>query len=140
MSWGGLDPDAVKPVGRQPALRVYTPSKPNPWHGTIIDYEVVNYAQTGGERFTGQQVCTLHEMELNPATVEVITVKRQPSSREWGVPRVGELPDVFAFDCPVIERRRDGKIKVISPSGNLNWIEPTGWVSPPSTRPYRGGY
>ncbi len=140
MSWGRLDPDAMTPVGRQPALRVSTPSGPNPWHGTIIGYEVVGSAQVGGERFTGEQGRTLREMGLDPDTVEVITVRRQATPREWGNPDTGCLPDVFAFECPVVGRRRDGKIKVISPIGNLNWIESTGWTSPPKTTPHRGFY
>lgn len=140
MSWNRPDPDAVVPVGRQPALRYYRPSGPNPWHGSILGYEVANSAQIGGERFTTEQTETMREMGLDPAAVEAITVKRQATRREWGNPRIGELPDVFSFDCPVIGRRTDGKIKVIAPLGVAKWIEATGWVKPPSKSIYRGFY
>ena len=136
----GLDPDAMTPVGRQPALRVYTPSNPNPWHGSIIGGREENSAIVGGERFTYEQTRTLEEMGIDPATVEVITVKRQATAKEWGNPDLGCLPDVFAFECPVLVRRADGKIKVISPIGNKNWVEATGWTSPPRKYPHRGFY
>jgi len=138
----GLDPNRVEPIGRQPARRFCTPSKPNPWYGDIVGGTKVLHAEVGGERFTAQQAAALRERANDPLTIATITVKRQATLREaneacW---RVGELRPVFAFECPVIGRGRGGKLMVIAPAGDIKWIEGDGWAEPPSWRPNMGGY
>jgi hypothetical protein len=36
----------------------------------------------------------------------------------------------FGIEAPVLERRRDGKVKIISPAGHRVWISGDGWAGP----------
>lgn len=140
MSWGRVNPDDIEVIGRQPATRIIIPSKPNPWYGTIVGYERDNLAQKGGRRFTEEQERALIERGMDPLTCETITVKRQACGVTEITPMLNTVQPVFAFDCPVIGRRKDGKIKIIAPIGDAKFVRADGWAHPPKTRPYQGFY
>ncbi len=135
MRYGHEDPD-LPPIGRQPKVRYITPSKPNPWYGTIDGYAESEFAQVGGARFTLEQQYGLACRGLVADTVETITAKRQATDREMWWP-AGQLPPVFAFECPVVGRHHDGRLRVISPSGTEKLIREDGWTSWPKTKPRR---
>jgi len=127
------DPD-TPPVGRQPTHPRLVPSKPYPWYGSIRGAEPGQLGVTGGDRFTEQQKAALIEQGRDVPTAEGMLVKRQANDNEldWGLYR---LPPVYAFECPVIGRRKDGKVKVISPSGVIKYVGADGWAHRPFLRP-----
>ena len=140
----GWDPDAMEPIGRQPARCYVTPSKPYPWYGGIVGGKpnertadlMADSAIVGGERFTRQQTVELINRRMDAAGPTVLG-KRQATDREL-VCGPGQMPAVFAFECPVIRRRTDGAILVISPSGQALHVCADGWVKPPRRRPRAG--
>lgn len=123
-----LDPN-TPPVGRQPATPVIIPSKRQPWYGAIIE----------GHRFTRQQENELIKLGADIATAEAMTVKRQATDREYCWP-TSQLPPVFAFECPVLAKRADGRFKVIAPSGERKIVFADGWAHRPKRRPSMGFY
>ena len=108
------------PVGRQPDIKLVTPSSVNPWYGTIVE----------GRPFTKEQEAQLISRGIGPVGCEAIEVRRNATDREfyWGI---GQRPPFFAFQCPVIGRMADGRIKVISPSGFPKIVLRDGWVTRP---------
>lgn len=102
---------------RQPATIIITPSASQPWYGTAAE----------GDRYTRQQLYHMVQRGMNPATAEAITVKREATSKEMWWP-IGEAPPIFEFDCPIISRRRDGKLNVLTPSGDVKAVLDDGWV------------
>jgi hypothetical protein len=124
-----------RPIGRQPFLSKVAPSKPNPWYGTIEHGEVVHEASapiaiTGGSRFTVEQLHAMAVAGIKPDTAEVMQVRRQAcKSNELFVP-LGELPPVFAFDCPVLDLHGE-KVRVIAPSGQRKLVAQDGWALRP---------
>ncbi len=109
-----------QPLKRQPDQIYIVPSKPNAWYGDWNE----------GERFSGYQLLAMRSLDLDPATVEVITVRRQATDREMWWP-IGSPPPVFAFECPVIHRRADGKVRVIAPAGMVKLVRADGWAGFP---------
>ena len=107
---------------RQPDKLVITPSGQSPW---------VGFPEAAGDRFTAAQAYWMRARGLDPAACEAITVFREATSREmyWGA---GCAPPVFQFDCPVLGRRADGKVKVLAPSGEGKFVLANGWVRLPS--------
>jgi hypothetical protein len=118
----------TKPVilGRQPVTCYITPSKPNPWYGTIVGGVVARVAVSGGEQFTAEQSHALSERGLDAGEVETITVTRNATTRELYWPSSGRAPQ-FQFDCPVICRRKD-RVQIISPSGMIEWVDASGFA------------
>lgn len=131
------NPD-TPPIGRQGYHCHWTPSgkAPSPWFGTIINGIKNRAAQEGGERFTREQLYELNARGLDPETVETMTVKRQATQDEVWFARTS-MPPVFAFDCPVIGKGTEGRIRVIAPGGPTKLVQPDGWAKPPRTRPER---
>ncbi len=126
-----------EPSGRQPDVLHITPSKPNPWYGTIVP----------GEKFTAEQMAELAARRLS--CVEMITVRREATDREMYWP-IGAWAPVYAFDCPVIGQRVEkftidgrqitlARPKVIAPNGEAKLIRADGWVRRPSRSPKGGG-
>ncbi|MBB5697024.1 hypothetical protein [Sphingomonas yantingensis] len=107
-----------KVVGRQPATPRVIPSHPNPWYGGIVD----------GDPFTTQQRAELSRLSIDPAAVERMTVRRNASDAEMWWP-AGSLPPVYQFECPVLGRRADGRVRIISPSGMGKLVFADGWVT-----------
>lgn len=113
-------------LGRQPATCYITPSKPNPWYGSIIGGVKGKLAVTGGERFTAEQTAAMREQGFDPGQDEVITITRNATTRELYWPK-GSPPPQFQFDCPVL-CRRNGHVKILSPSGLIEWVGPDGFA------------
>lgn len=109
---------------RQPDMLVITPSNQSPW---------VGHVDAPDDRFTRAQLYQMGQRGMVPETVEAITVYREATSREMWWPTGAPAP-VFQFDCPVLERRRDGKVKVMAPSGEGKFVLANGWVREPSRR------
>lgn len=107
-------------IGRQPAVMMVTPSAPYAWYGTIRDER----------RFTEQQIGKLITAGKDPLTCEAIEVRRNATDREHYWP-IGSLPPYFAFECPVVTRLADGRIKIIAPSGENKIVLRDGWVTRP---------
>jgi hypothetical protein len=104
-----------KIIGRQPEVMLVTPSKPNLWYGSI----------RGDDPLTAQQRRELAKSSVDPDQVERITVTRKATRNEAYWSRFDETP-LFRFECPIIRRRRDGQIEVISPSGLPALVQPDG--------------
>jgi len=104
-------------IGRQPETLYVTPSKPNPWYGTIID----------GRPLTAQQYRAMTDAGLHPTHCETITVTRNATTREMYWPKGSAAPQ-YQFECPVLARGRDGSIKIISPSGLTETVSADGFV------------
>ena len=109
-------------MGRQPAVIYIAPSKQQPWYGAIVP----------DQRFTAQQLAQLDKRGLDPATVGVLTVRRNATTSEMYWP-LGSLPPVYAFDCPVITHGAD-RVTVIAPDGSTRKVYPDGWTTPPPKR------
>ncbi|MCC2978823.1 hypothetical protein [Sphingomonas sp. IC4-52] len=100
-------------VGRQPETLFITPSKPNPWYGSIVE----------GDSLTAQQRTVLSTREIDQSAVEIVTVYRQATTRELWWPST-QLPPLYAFECPVISRQSDGFVKVVAPFGDVKRVIP----------------
>ncbi|QBE91463.1 hypothetical protein DRN02_005075 [Sphingomonas paucimobilis] len=127
------DPN-TPPIGRQPDKRAVQISGRYPWYGDIRGYSVEGGAQVGGERWTREQVMAIMRLGLDPLTCEAMTVRRQSTPGEWWV-GLNALPVVFAFDCPIVQRMKSGRIKVIAPNGDFKFVLPDGWGHRPFRRP-----
>ena len=127
------DPN-TPPIGRQPSVRQVAPSIRTPWYGNVTGYREVHGIQVDGDRWTTQQAAAILSRGLDPLTCEAMTVRRQAVGEEVWTP-VGQLPAVFAFDCPIIQQMADGQIKVIAPDGEPKIVRADGWGHPPRRRP-----
>ncbi|KQN12028.1 hypothetical protein [Sphingomonas sp. Leaf28] len=120
-------------IGRQPATYLITPSKPRPaWYGTIEGGEKTGFGGhsiTGGKRFTNEQARECISRGLDVLTAPAITVKRNSSIDEIWSGAHGPRP-VYQFECPIIRRMADGRVRVIAPSGVEKIVEADGWTSP----------
>ncbi|MDO7841112.1 hypothetical protein [Sphingomonas immobilis] len=114
---------------RQPDRIQITPSASQPWYGWCDE----------GQRFTRAQLHGMKHRGIDPETVEAITVKRSATSREMWWPTNQAAP-VFEFDCPVMSRRRDGRLNIMAPSGEIKPVEADGWVKRPKARPAWKGF
>jgi hypothetical protein len=117
-------------IGRQPSCIRVTPSKePSPWYGAIVGGEKTGFdghSITGGQRFTEQQVAQLIKRGADILTAPAITVRRNAHEIYHNFL---ELPGVYEFDCPVVHRRADGRVRVIAPSGAEKIVEGDGWTT-----------
>lgn len=106
------------PVGRQPETVQIVPSRPNPWYGGIVD----------GDELTRQQRWAIGQRNLGDAPL--VTVRRLASSREyWWPTGTGKTQrPYFEFQCPIARRRRDGRIYVVAPGGEVKLVQADGWV------------
>ncbi|KTF68655.1 hypothetical protein ATB93_13090 [Sphingomonas sp. WG] len=108
---------------RQRDKIVIAPSNQSPW---------VGWLDAPGDRFTRAQVGAMKGNGIDPDTHGVfVTVFREATSREMYWPR-GVAPPVFQFDCPVLSVTRDGRLRVIAPSGDVKIVLRNGWVKEPS--------
>lgn len=103
---------------RQPDTIVINPSRSYPWYG----------CWTEGDRLTHGQRAALASRAIDADTVEIITVRRHATTQEMWWP-TNQPPPVFEFDCPVLGRQRDGRIRIIAPSGEQALIEGDGWTT-----------
>lgn len=107
---------------RQPPASVIAPSNQSPWVGRV---------ERADDRFTTTQLYYMARLgRTADEPGECITVFREATQREMYWAR-GEAPPVYQFDCPVIGRRRDGKVHVIAPGGDKKWVFRNGWVDQP---------
>ena len=95
-----------------------TPSNINPWRG----------ARKSGARWTNDQLRMMALAGIDPETAEAITVRSAVTDRDMWMPR-GAARHVFVFECPVLKRRADGKVLVISPAGFRKWVYADGSIS-----------
>lgn len=113
-------------LGRQPDLVRITPSKPYPvWCGSIVE----------GDNLTAQQRLAIGTRGLNPDTIEIVTVYRQADCRNEVVCPTNSPRPEYAFDCPVLARFADGRVKVLTPRGEAKIVvEEAGrlWASKPT--------
>ena len=119
-------------LGRQPDVIRITPSKPYPtWSGSIVE----------SDNLTVEQRMAIAQLGLNPDAIEIVTVHRQADCfSEVVCPANSPRPE-FAFDCPVLSRGSDGRVKVIAPRGVAKFVtEEAGrlWATKP-TGLYRHG-
>lgn len=116
-------------IGRQPARILVTPSAtPYAWYGSIrggMKTGFGDHSITGGDRFTEQQVEGLISRGLDVLTAPAITVRRNAGDREMSWSFL-ELPPVYEFECPILSRRADGRVRVIAPSGAEQLVEADG--------------
>jgi hypothetical protein len=106
-----------------PACFIVTPSKaPSPWIGTWGP----------GARYSHEQLHTMVVRGLNPETAEAIRVKRKAVSSETWWP-TGPAP-VHEYDCPIIQRRADGRLTVLAPAGITTLVFADGWARQPKKR------
>ena len=128
--------DPNKPaVARQPLTAFWIPSKPkDPWFGTIRGAAQNKFGWEGGDRFTVEQEEAMIRLNIDIPTAKSMMVKRQANQAEiWT--GSGRLPEVFEFECPLapVKPRVDGRVRIISPAGQLQWVMPDGWAH----RPFR---
>jgi len=83
-----------------------------------------------GARYSDAQLYEMVVRGLSPDTAEAIRVMR-PASRDetwWGV----DLPaPIHEYDCPVLGRRADGRIKILAPAGIAKLVLADGWTHHP---------
>ena len=119
-------------LGWQPARILVTPSKtPSAWYGAIrgaVKTGFGDHSITGGARFTEQQNEALISRGMDILTAEAMTVQRNAGDHE--ICNGTGLPGVYQFECPVLSRRADGRVRVIAPSGAEKLVEADGWSSP----------
>lgn len=119
-----------KPLGLpQPEIANYRPSKTTLWYGD----------RDGVDQLTKQQrhACAMRGVDADDA--ERQTVRRYASQEEhyWPVcswnPKALPRP-FFEFQCPILQRRADGRIKVIAPNGDAALVREDGWALPNQTK------
>ena len=120
-------------IGRQPANYLITPSKPRPaWYGTIEGGEKTGFGGhsiTGGQRFTNEQARECISRGLDVLTAPAMTVRRNSTTDETWI-GAHQLRPVYQFECPIIRKMADGRVRVIAPSGAEKLVEADGWTSP----------
>lgn len=120
-------------IGRQPASWLVTPSKsPYPWYGTIEDGEKTGFdghSIKGGRRFTNEQARECMSRGLDVLTAPAMTVRRNVGLLELSLGTIRPVP-VYEFECPIIRKLADGRVRVIAPSGVEKLVEADGWTSP----------
>jgi len=120
-------------IGRQPSAWLVTPSKtPYAWYGTIEDGEKVGFGGhsiKGGRRFTNEQAREVMKRGLDVLTAPAMTVQRNVGMLEL-TPGPPGLPSVYQFECPIIRKLADGRVRVIAPSGAEKLVEADGWTAP----------
>lgn len=113
---------------RQPDTIVINPSRSYPWYGRW----------TEGDRLTHGQRAAMAKASIDADSVEIIAVRRYATAQELWWPTTQPRP-VFEFDCPVLGRQRDGRIRIIAPSGEQALIQGDGWTTAQaSNRDQRG--
>lgn len=118
-----------KNMGRQPATLYVTPSGEHPWYGTYL----------GNRALSEQQFNAMISAGLDLTSPETVTVRRNATDREmwWGL---NSFPPYFEFECPVLSRLADGRIKVIAPSGANKIVLSDGWATRPGKRKSAGAW
>jgi hypothetical protein len=120
-------------IGRQPASYIVTPSKARfPWYGTIEGGEKTGFGGhsiTGGQRFTNEQARECISRGLDVLTAPAMTVRRNVGIMELSVGTFRPVP-VYQFECPIIRKMADGRVRVIAPSGDEKLVEADGWTAP----------
>ena len=120
-------------IGRQPASFLITPSKPRPaWYGTIEGGEKTGFGGhsiIGGQRFTNEQARECISRGLDVLTAPAMTVRRNVGIMELSLGTFRPVP-VYEFQCPIIRKLADGRVRVIAPSGTEKIVEGDGWTSP----------
>jgi len=123
-------------LGRQPVKIHWTPSKPlSPWCGAIRGGHKTGFGDhsiAGGDRFTEQQVEGLISRGIDILTAPAMTVQRNAPDAD--IASGTGLPGVYQFECPIISRRADGRVRVIAPDGSERNVEADGWTSPRRSR------
>jgi hypothetical protein len=124
-------------IGRQPASFLITPSKPRPaWYGTIEGGEKTGFGGhsiIGGQRFTNEQARECISRGMDVLTEPAMTVQRNVGMLEL-TPGPPGLPSVYQFECPIIRKLADGRVRVIAPSGAEKIVEGDGWTAPDRSR------
>lgn len=120
-------------IGRQPVAYLITPSAARfPWYGTIEGGEKTGFGGhsiTGGQRFTNEQARECISRGLDVLTAPAMTVRRNSTMNEiWCGFR--DLRPVYEFECPIIRKMADGRVRVIAPSGDEKLVEADGWTAP----------
>lgn len=112
---------APSPPILQPASFRITPSRaPSPWPGKWDE----------GACYSRQQLAAMTRLGLDPDAVEAIRVKRSASSAETWFP-TGDYAPVHEYDCPILSRRKDGKLQILGPAGVPATVAADGWVKRP---------
>jgi hypothetical protein len=98
--------------------RQWTPSNMEIWGGSM----------EAGDRFSREQLYQLAARNLAADEVETLVVRRKATIRElwWGP---NDNTPIFEFECPVLSRQRDARVKVISPSGVIKLVWPDGAIT-----------
>jgi len=94
-----------------------TPSNINPWRG----------GRAEGARWTRSQLRQLEARGIDPAGAEGMMVRSVATERDMWWPKT-ELAPVFVFECPVLGRRADGRVRVISPAGMVKLVNADGSI------------
>lgn len=110
-------------AGRMPASVTISPSRDYPWYGRYQP----------DRSLTEQQYNALISAGCDPTNPETITVRRNATDQEmwWGT---DQFPPYFEFECPIVSRLADGRVKVIAPSGANKIVLRDGWVTRPGKR------
>lgn len=120
-------------IGRQPASYRLAPSAARfPWYGTIEGGEGVGFGGhsiAGGQRFTNEQARECISRGLDVLTAPALTVRRNVGILELSVGTFRPLP-VYQFECPIVHKMADGRVRVIAPSGAEKLVEADGWTAP----------
>ena len=120
-------------IGRQPASYRLAPSAARfPWYGTIEGGALTGFGGhsiTGGKRFTNEQARECISRGLDVLTAPAMTVRRNVGILELSVGTFRPVP-VYEFQCPIVRKMADGRVRVIAPSGAEKLVEADGWSSP----------
>lgn len=110
-----------QPPVLQPANFRVTPSKPvNPWCSQWL----------AGDHYSRHQRAVMQRDRIDPETVGFIRVKRSAVQTETWFPKGYPAP-VHEYDCPILQRRLDGKLRILSPAGVPVIVLDDGWVAVP---------
>lgn len=90
-----------------------TPSNINPWRGQRRE----------ADRYTMEQHWRMKQAGIDPDTVEDVIVRDRTSWREWWS---GGAQPVYVMPCPILERRPNGELLVLSPAGDRKIVQADG--------------
>ena len=96
-----------------PANLRIAPSRSYPWYGYW----------SPGAQLTDEQIAAAGRAGLDLTAAEIVEVRREATNDEMYRPTGSPAP-VYAFHCPVLQRRADGGVKVIAPSGVAKLVRP----------------
>jgi len=104
--------------------RKITPSNIPAWRGR----------RPRGETFTGPQLSMMRATGIDPASAETLLVSSAVGADEAWFPLGDRSARRVIFTCPILKRRKDEKLLVLSAGGQRKWVYADGTITKGAAR------